>query len=216
MTPSDNERMLILIPCCKIKESGGEKSYDAGLAITNHLGPFAESLINCRQELASHLALQPGPDLGFDVPTSIPYLPSFKRYSGNLYSKIDEESWQKLRNCGAVDSVIVSALYGLLTWSERIRSYDCQMDERLPNGLSLWNWWKHKGLGKILTYYIRSNGIGTVHDFLSTTYRKAISDAEKRIRQHAEYVTHSYAGLGSGSNFHRGRDVNGLIRKCCK
>jgi len=210
------ERILILIPCCLRKERNGEKSYNSNRAVANFLGPFGESLMNLRRKLATYLGLQQGLDLGFEASTSISFLPAFRRYSGNLYSRISRETWLKLQDCEKVDLLIVSALYGLLTWQEHIRYYNCKMSDSLPNGQSLRNWWKGMGLGEMVAYYVRNNGIRVVHDFLSNTYRISIDEAGKRIKEYAEYIAHNYAGLGSGSNFHRGQDVNKLIQKGCK
>jgi len=212
----DKEGILILIPCCQRKESGGRKEYDASLAIAKCLGPFEETLMNLRRKLTNYFGLEPGPDLGFDVSTSIPYLPAFKRYTGNLYSKISNNAFQKLENCRNVNLVIVSALYGLLNWREPTRYYNYSMNALAPNGLRLWSWWKRMKIAEMMTYYMKNSGVRVVHDFLSNMYRKAINEAYEEIRGYAEYVAHEYPRLGSGSNFRRGIDVNELIRRHCE
>jgi hypothetical protein len=215
-TLSDNEGILILIPCCQRKEFGGGKEYDEGLAIANQLGPFAETLINLRRQLASYFGLEPGPDLGSDISTSIPYLPAFRRYAGNLYSKISNNAFQKLENCRNVKLVIVSALYGLLNWHEPIRWYNYVMSDRAPNDIPIWSWWKRMKIAEMIAYYVKKSGVKVVHDFLSKLYRKAINEVYEEIRGCAKYVAHDYPGLGSGSNFERGKDVNELIQRYCE
>ncbi|MFB3889939.1 MAG: peroxide stress protein YaaA [Candidatus Bathyarchaeia archaeon] len=215
MLLNNQRRLLILIPCCKKKEHNSGKSYRQVPVMPKHLDMFSDSLVSCRREIAITLHLSPGPDLGFATPTQVLYMPAFKRYIGNLYSRISEESWQKLNNSRFVSLVIVSALYGLLTWFEPTRDYNCTMNDRLPDGSTLWAWWMHKGLGVLVADYVKSNGINVVHDFLSIPYRKAVEGVEKHVGNNVKYVNHEYPGLGSGSNFHRGEEVNKLIRECC-
>jgi len=215
-TLMDNEEILILIPCCQRKQFGGGKEYAASLTIANHLGHFAETLMNLRRELANYFGLEPGPDLGSDVSTSVQYLPAFKRYTGNLYSKISNNAFQKLENCRNVNLVIVSALYGLLNWREPIRWYNYAISDPAPNNLPLWSWWKRKKIAEIMTYYVKNRGVRVIHDFLSNTYRKAINEVQEKIRGYAKYMAHDYPALRSASNFERGKDVNELIRRYCE
>ncbi len=135
-------------------------------------------------------------------------MPARERYDGNLYRKIESRLWRALGD--EVNVVIVSALYGLLAPTEAIRYYDRTMAEPLAPRMTLGRWWADRGLGSLLAEYVESSGAAEVHDFLGGTYRR-IGRALDSLRGRIKVSPHSYPGLGSGADYHRGREIAKLI-----
>jgi hypothetical protein len=83
-------RTLILIPCCGTKEPGGTVDYDSSNSIVNYLNrDIAARLMQLRRQVAIAFGEILGPDLGFEaVQPRVKYMEAYKRYSGNLYSRI--------------------------------------------------------------------------------------------------------------------------------
>ena len=206
---------LILIPCCYKKKKGGGLEYDIRNCIINDLGPESgKKLLELRRKVAIAFEEKHGPDLGFEVNEfEIEYLEAWQRYTGNLYSQIHENSWEKLKRIPQLRLLIVSALYGLVNFNEPIRYYNRTMKDRIHSNRRLNTWWKRHGLRDIILDYIMRNGIEVVHNFLSTDYSEAIANLASTLRGlRIEHVSHTYRGFGSGSNYYRGREINALIQ----
>ncbi|MEM2960955.1 MAG: peroxide stress protein YaaA, partial [Candidatus Bathyarchaeia archaeon] len=167
-----------------------------------------------RKTVATSLKEEPGIDLGFEVrEIKVSYMEAYKRYSGNLYREINEDSWIKLNNNPNLKMLIVSALYGLVNFKEHIRYYNRKMDVDKVDGKLLKTWWSQQWLSDILIDYVKQNRIEVVHDFLSTHYKEAIQPFPSNLEKiNVQYIPHDYAGLGSGSDYYRGKDVNNLIQ----
>lgn len=209
-----HQRTLILLPCCYKKREGGSAEYSRSNCISNNLGPEGDKLMQLRGQVGAAFDEKHGPDLGFadDMPT-IEYLEAYKRYRGNLYSKISESSWRKLAQTEKLKLVIVSALYGLVNWNEPIRYYNRTMDDNIRLGRRLNTWWRHRRLSDILVAYVARNGIRRVHSFLTPKYSMAVHSLSSGLNQNAVRLTsRRYQGLGSGSDYHRGTEVNALIQ----
>ena len=209
------EITLILIPCSGDKRGGGITEYKVSNCIINNLSlETGKRLMELRKEVGVAFQEEHGPDLGFEVTqTGIRYLEAYRRYSGNLYSKISEKSWNKLSRNSELKMLIVSALYGLVNYNELIRLYDRTMKDHIHPGRLLKTWWSNKHLSAIVLEYILQNRTKVVHDFLSTDYSHATWNFSSRLTEVGiQCVRHTYPGLGTGSDYHRGRDVNALIQ----
>ncbi len=136
-------------------------------------------------------------------------MPAYRRYSGNLYGQVRDVVWTRLSERDDVDLGIVSALYGLVYWDEPIVDYDVSMGDRVRGGARLSTWWKRGGLGGILADFIDAKGCDRVRSLLSRDYGSATSGVEDMVD--AEWLPYEYRGLGSGSNFYRGRDINQAV-----
>lgn len=198
---------IILIPCCKRKVTGGDQDFKlTGLADVLNTATYS-CLMEARLDLAKHLGLQPGPDLGFrEKSGDINYLPAYQRYDGVIYRTGDVRN----RFNGYKGRIIIlSALYGLLEASDLIRNYDLAMNDSLPLRLRVSNFWKQHRLHKIIEEYYHSWGSATLHDLLSNTYRKSLDPWPTPKITH--YQRYDYPGLQTASNYPRGEDLRRLI-----
>lgn len=184
--------------------------YDGSNCIVKNLSLDAgKRLMELRKQVAMAFNEGYGPDLGFEISEpKIKYLEAYERYSGHLYGKIFENSWNKLNRNPELKLVIVSALYGFVNYNESIRYYNRTMKDYIYPGKLLKTWWSNQSLSEILLDYVTQNGIQKVHNFLSTDYAQALSLKEIKV----QHIPHTYPGVGSGSDYHRGRDVNTLIQ----
>ncbi|MCS7135621.1 MAG: peroxide stress protein YaaA [Nitrososphaerota archaeon] len=208
-------KTLILIPCCGSKNPGGFTIYNGKRCIANYLSVnVGKRLMELRRHVAIAFGERLGPDVGVEVlGTQISYMKAYERYCGNLYSKISKSSWEKLNDSQNLSLVIVSAFYGILRHDELIRNYNRAMNKDRVDGVLLKTWWSRQGLCDILLDYIIKNRIETVHDFLSINYSEAIWPFPSKVRELGiNYFMHDYPGLGSGSDFYRGKDVYRLIQ----
>jgi len=167
-----------------------------------------------RKRVAITFREELGPDVGFEKQvTQIKYMKAYERYCGNLYNRISRDSWEKLNKHQNLSLIIVSAFYGVLKHDEFIRYYNREMNRDKIEGVRLKTWWSRQGLCDILLDYIIKNEIKVVHDFLSANYSEAIQPFQNKIKEIGlKYHFHDYSGLGSGSNYYRGEDVNKLIQ----
>lgn len=208
-------RTLIVIPCSGRKEKGGENGlvWARDKSVIHRLPPTAsERLLDCRRELAQKFGLAEGEDLGGARAGPVPLMPACRRYDGNLYRKIEKALWSSVARSDSVEIVIVSALYGLLTPWEPIRYYNVSMTDPFAHRLRLARWWSDQGLGRLLTEYVKRNGASVVHDFLSGAYADVAADLSE-FKTAVKLQRHSYPGLGSGADHHRGRDVRALLSR---
>lgn len=189
--------------------------YNRSNCIVNNLSLEAgKRLMELRRQVSIAFKEEPGPDLGFEVvEPKIKYLEAYQRYSGHLYSGISENSWNKLSRSPRLKLIIVSALYGLANYNEPIRYYNRTMKDQIYPGKLLKTWWNDQRLPEILFDFVIQNKIEVVHDFLSTDYAHATWNFSSRLEEiGVHYLPHAYPGLGSGSDYRRGREVEELIR----
>lgn len=215
-------KILIIISC-----SGGKKSDDGSpgcrwvrkdSAVCRLSREKAAALLACRRSLAEKYPKKfhhkGEKDLGGNREGTVPLMPAIERYTGKLYGEIDSSLWK--RSKGREDSmevVIVSALYGLLSPWEAIRDYDLAMDEPYAERIQLWKWWRNQGLGEMLCEFVDRSGASTVHDFLGGPYRNISRGMKAQASSKFRLISHQYPGEGSGSIYHRGRDVRKLMEK---
>lgn len=197
---------LLLIPCSNSKNKGGDPAF-RGRTLKNEL-PEADGnrLVELRQEVASAFGIFLPPEEG----RGLPLIPAFRRYSGNLYGQVKSETWNALRDRADVDLVIVSALYGLIYWDEPIIEYDAAMSGRVGERRRLHTWWRQNGLGEILATLISSRGYERVRSLLSGDYENAVKGAAD-LSTDADWLLYEYSGLGTGSTYYRGRDINRVL-----
>ena len=208
--------ILILSPCCHKKKRGGTFAYSEESCIVQNLScESAMKLLELRKMVGTAFDDKHGPDLAFGITEpQIEYLEACRRYAGHLYSEISAESWKKISHTPELKLVIVSALYGLVNFNELIRYYNRTMKDHILHGRLLKTWWKQQGLSSIILDYVVQNKVKKVHDFLSTDYSQAATNLDSGLNGlGVNYFHHSYAGLGSGSDYHRGRDINALIQE---
>ncbi|TFG75469.1 MAG: peroxide stress protein YaaA [Thermodesulfobacteriales bacterium] len=206
-------KTLIIIPCSGKKAPGSYTYSHESRRVIDYLPQeLQNSLSSLRQSIAENFGLPFGPDLGpFDSMQNIGYLPAYKRYSGNIYSKISQEDWDKLGSGKGYDLIIISALYGLIFWDEPIRNYNVTMKQTLNNGYKLKTNWKYI-LPQILASIIKTNGYSKVHELLSTDYREALQGYRQIIRNDGvEVIVQDLSEYRSGSDYYRGETVNNLI-----
>jgi Peroxide stress protein YaaA len=203
---------FILIPCSGRKRQGGTKSYDTANGLASCLSDsLQQKIFDSRSELAEMLGLEPGPDLGKPDSHKIEYRPAYERYDGNLYRKADLNR-QDVDETGNSRILIISALYGVALAREPIRNYNLSMSDRLINGTIVSTWWKRRKLGEVMTEVFRYLGATEIHDLLSTKYRSALMPW-LACQDHVSYVPYGYSGLGTGSDYHRGSDLQKILRK---
>jgi hypothetical protein len=215
------DKVLIITPCSERKRRGGdpaltwkrEKSAAARLSSKS-----ASRLIESRMILRRRFRFPDGKDLGGQRDGPAPLLLASRRYDGNLYRKIDEPLWADLSASKSVDLLIVSTLYGIVMPGESIREYDLPMNRAFVRlRLSMRQWWINRGIRSLLAEFVRRNGYSVVHDFQSSSYVRVadINDYDP-LYSHGKNVVlrhHTYPGLGSGADHHRGRDVKSLLEK---
>lgn len=196
------ERTLILIPCCIRKRPGGEANLPrnpASSALQGLSAVGSERLLEARRTVAEHFGCHLDAE---------PLLPACTRFDGNLYRKIDRGTWDRLRNCRNTEVLIVSALYGLLSPWEPACHYGFTMEDLFAPRMRLGRWWSQRGLEALLAEYIERSKAGAVHSFLSGSYVAAVSGG-------VDFEQHKYPGLGSGSDYYRGVDVQKMIAEHC-
>lgn len=207
-------KTLVVIPCSGRKTSGGVEGLAWSARHSSLRGLSrrgGDKLLAARRELAHRFRYRADSDLGGEPSESECLLPAWQRYDGNLYRKIDSRLWQSLGD--EVDVVIVSALYGLVAPTEAIRHYDRAMAKHIAPRTTLGRWWADHNLGLLLVEYVETGGAVEVHDFLGGAYER-IGRPLDSLRGHIRLSRHSYPGLGSGADHHRGRDVARVIASC--
>ncbi len=209
------KKTLIILACCNRKRPDGEEGlcWRRKDSVISRLSSEAgERLLESRLKLSRRFNYADGRDLGCYKDESVPMMRAFDRYNGNLYGRIDDAQWHSLVQTDHVAVLIVSALYGLLTPFESIREYNLTMRAAMAYRLSLSRWWVNQGLGSHLKEYVVRNEITEVHNFLSSSY-VAISESLYSLRPQVKIRFYRYSGLGSGSDYHRGRDINNLLKR---
>jgi cytoplasmic iron level regulating protein YaaA (DUF328/UPF0246 family) len=214
------KKTLIIFACCNRKKSGGAESLHwrrSNSVISRLPLEVGERLLESRFKLSQRFKYQKGKDLGGDQDVSKSLMRAFERYDGNLYRRIERTYWHQLAKVDHVEILIVSALYGLLTPFEPIRTYNLVMTKAISSRLSLARWWRNEGLGIHLREYIINNDIKEVHDFLSGSY-SSIAHPIYSLKSQITIKNYldRYRGLGSGADYHRGTDINKLLNSLLK
>ncbi len=199
---------VVLIPCSGSKREGGSTS--ARSFVKELMTPAAWSdLCGRRADLAHVLGIEPGADLGNSALVPSPTMPAWYRYNGHLYQRATLSE----QDVSGPDTrvFVVSALFGVVDARDGIRKYNVRMEDRLPDGRRVRTFWRARELARILGTILRTLQPDELHDYLSGSYRKAVSTLPREVPKRCRYVSHIYSGLGNGSDYHRGRDIRALL-----
>ena len=123
-----------------------------------------------------------GPDFGQDVQEKR-YLPAYKRYEGRFFSQLDEKDWHTAKEKG-YHILIISGLYGLLSFNDSIQAYNCHLTDRIIGDImehegTLSDYWVDT-LTEGLKEYIEKNNIDMIIDLISEeSYQHSIKWEEE-------------------------------------
>jgi len=206
---------LILTICSNHKREKGQiKQYDADArkAADVLLPDMREKLYRARKRAFKHItdstrdgkfpagrprnkALQCGPDITPNgEENNGHYMPALKRYDGRFYKNFKDsvdnvdQCIRRLSKDSGDDLLIVSGLYGLLSPSEPIQKYSCDVtDEPKINRV----WREGNLLTELVISYIHEAGITRVFDLMADeNYRHLI---DWKLMEQETYSTVFYA-----------------------
>jgi len=206
---------LILTICSNHKrEKGQAKQYDANARkVADILSPsMQQKLYEARDRAFNHITdstregkfpagrprnkeLKRGPDIDPNSENRDGhYMPALKRYDGRFYKTFKDsvgdvdQCVRRLSNASKNHLLIVSGLYGLLTPTEPIQKYSCDVtDEPEINRI----WRDGSLLTKLVISYIHESGITRIFDLMADeTYRHLI---DWESVDHESYGTVFYA-----------------------
>lgn len=184
--------ILFLIICSNTKAPQGDKEYEPAGFTLNVLGKSAAPVYTIRDKvrdlitsdkpsndgtpmyrLPYNVHLKYGPDFGPQHKRAEgEYLSAAARYRGRFFEKLDPDGATLLMNTRH-HVLIVSGLYGLLTPSEPIQCYSCNVTDR--DEITRW-WTANDLLTKTLAAYIEKFAIRKVFDFMAVgAYRNLIN-----------------------------------------
>jgi len=157
---------------------------------------------NSPAPISLHKQLQRGPDINPNNRASKGrYLPALKRYAGGRFYEAfhkavgdDDDYIQHLDEQSGDHLLIVSGLYGLLTPTEPIQNYSCDVsDER-----GLKQLWKENSLLTLLIIaYIRTHKIKRVFDFMADDAYRHLIDWESIQKETGEtFYSHCHKKIG--------------------
>jgi len=202
---------LILIACCDRKREGGTQEFRQSSLRDFVTEQTMTDLYHYRQTLAFELGLPDGPDIGYSINNTVLLMPGYKRYCGRVYERSD--FLRQYPNTKGKKVIIVSAFYGILDADDLIRNYNLMMENNLRNGEKVKKFWREKHLGKLLLEYIENLDPGFIHDLLPNSYRYALQPYldNLKIELGTKYNRYDYPGLGTGSLWKRGDDLNKIF-----
>lgn len=195
-------RLLVLIPESTRKAKGGDPIDPKASGVVDELPREARArLESLRGEMASAAAAT--------IKDPAAFLPAYRRFQGNMYRRIEQESWEKRHE--GVEVFIVSGLYGLLASREPAVAYGCSMAETLEPLGKLNRWWHDHGLPGILAEAVKKTRPRQVIDLLSLEYREAVTGYAAQAPG-IPARTIDFRGLGRGSQPRRGKMVDEILR----
>ncbi len=192
--PSDKSRVLVLAICSNRKTREGESDKYQSTGSISEFVPeqIARVLFKGRHYIRSLItgdsvsrdgkllrnfpyngSLVEGPDSQFKgITKGGMYLPAAKRYRGRFYDALGPDGPSLLTDT-LHHVLIISGLYGLLTPSELIQCYSCNVSDH-PTIAKRWR--EDDRLTNVLVAYIQTFGITKVFDFMAVdAYRNLIS-----------------------------------------
>jgi hypothetical protein len=136
-----------------------------------------------RDEHSPNRQLVEGPEFGGSNLAA--YMPACERYAGRFFGQLSlmaPKFWRVLPP--TVETVFVSALYGLVLWDEPIQNYDCHFadytdDFRQSRVREVWGETLSDALIEFLRGQSRSDPITTVYDLLSESLYQSLFAWEK-------------------------------------
>jgi cytoplasmic iron level regulating protein YaaA (DUF328/UPF0246 family) len=155
-----------------------------------------------RGVIGENIELIDGPDFAGNIEEKR-YLPAYKRYKGRFFIQLNEEDWEKAKEKG-YHILIISGLYGLISFEDSIQDYNCHLTDVITGGTgdqgTLVDYWIDT-LTDGLKEYIKNNNIDMIIDLISEeSYQHSIKweeieeDKELRILHR---VFEKEAGPGS-------------------
>jgi len=157
-----------------------------------------------RKERKENIELIDGPDFGGSNQEKR-YLPAYKRYQGRFFSQLDEKDWHTAKEKG-YHILIISGLYGLLSFNDSIQAYNCHLTDIIGDIReqgTLGDYWVDTLTGG-LKEYIEKNNIDMIIDLISEeSYQHSIKweeEIEKMQLRILHRVFEKAAGAG-GSFF---------------
>lgn len=228
---------LILTICSNNKRGGGREYNASACKIADLLPSMKHKIYSARAsawnnimknrikrddaplpEMSYNEGLVKGPDIRAGEKGKGRYLPAQKRYGGRFYRALGESvGGQFPLKVGAGFEnhfLIVSGLYGVLTPTEPIQRYSCNVQDE-PDIRKRWKKVDDSGIGlltRILIAYIRRFNITRVFDFMGDdSYRHLIDwDAIMRETKSTIFYTHSEQQRGADMLLELG-NVAGLL-----
>lgn len=212
---------LILTICSNRKSDDGQKKkeYDAKAhkVADNLSSVMRKNLYDARKMAFRHLnnpkrtgrfpAGRPpnkavrGPDISpGNAESNGCYMPALKRYDGRFYKEFKNAAGhvdrciRRMKNDSENHVLIVSGMYGLLTPTESIQKYSCDVTDE-PRVKQLWK--KDGLLTELVLSYMRKWGINRVFDFMADDSYRHLIDWEL-IKENGSKIFYSRCGNQTG------------------
>lgn len=207
-------RALVLIPCCKNKRipTGG----------SSFSGPIDMGILKLRRELLAEIGKDEKLSNRKENRVGILH-PGAKQcaavdlYCGRFYEIARNELQSCLRGNIPIDVLIVSAFYGIAPLSEGLCIYDLKMNDLLPNGQAIFNFWQKRELSNFLGQYAQLKRITHIWSLLPDSndapYHRVFKDFWKKIAISNIFSCHlKVTNAGSGSGQKRAEWLSAAIR----
>jgi len=204
--PILNKNVLLLIPCCRCKNSiGNYVWHNQGINDIQRLREELLQYVKNTPSLSNRLSNQRGILNPNGVLTKAVDL-----YDGSFYKTVRNYLRQivmKNQNFG-IYILIVSAFYGLARLDEGLKEYDLEMKDKIYNGLKVYQFWQQKQLWRILQNYIQQNNIEFVWSLLPDSqqfpYNQVFNNLWRQLRNSQVKCFHvRVPGVGSGTGVKR-------------
>lgn len=232
---------LILTICSNHKRSGG-RAYNANACKIADLLPDMKGAIYSARlsawnnimknrtkrddmplmEMSYNKNLEKGPDITVGAKVQGRYLPAQKRYDGRFYKAFGEsfhgQSPLKVGEGFENHFLIVSGLYGVLTPTEPIQRYSCNIQDE-PDIRKRWKKAGDSGIGlltRILISYIQKFSITRIFEFMGDdSYRHLVDwDAISRETNSTIFYTHGEQQQGTDMLLELGEVAGLMLRDC--
>ena len=193
---------LILIPCSGSKVEGSAPIQQERRATDDLNTEYTKKLKLLRNNIFN----------AFNLTSKVKideFMPAYRRYTGNIYSKIPKLAWENLKENKGLEIIIISAYYGIIYWDEPIICYNIAMSDNISPKRKLNTWWRKKGLTEIVAHFINNKEYDNVKSLLSISYQAALQGIHSKIS--TRWLQYEYPKLGSGSDYYRGVDIKNLL-----
>jgi ssDNA-binding Zn-finger/Zn-ribbon topoisomerase 1 len=190
MKTNINSQTLLIIPCCKTKNSGGvQLPNDYKDPLTDFISQEQFSMVlKSRTKLYSH------------IKNKEQFVFAINRYNGNLYKAIPNMAdciKEKTNSSNQPKLIILSALYGPLHPLSLINDYEL----RMPNTKnSIW----HNNFPSFLKNYVKQNNISTIRIYCgqSTGYYSVLSKSIKPLLKKKIIKAAIHYDIIDGNSYH--------------
>jgi hypothetical protein len=204
-TIKQNQKALLLIPCCKQKKVVPFHGPPHGVPGIQPLRNQLLYYIQNTQVLANRAENQRG-----ILNICAPLTQAIDLYTGIFY-RVAGKSLRAIvaGQYPSIHVLIVSAFYGLAKLDEGLKEYDLQMGDTLYTGIKVYQFWQQKRLWQILQNYIHQNNISFVWSLLpdslpSFPYHRVFSNLWEQLRNTQTQCFHvQVPGAGTGTGYKR-------------